>query len=43
MLSGRRTFSGSTAANVIAPIMEREPEPLQKQACLAAFQPAFLG
>ena len=29
MLSGRKAFSGSTAASVIAAIMEREPEPLQ--------------
>lgn len=29
MLSGKKAFSGSTAASVIAAIMEREPEPLQ--------------
>lgn len=29
MLSGRRAFSGSTAASVIAAILEREPEPLK--------------
>jgi serine/threonine protein kinase len=29
MLSGRKAFSGSTTASVIAAIMEREPEPLQ--------------
>jgi serine/threonine protein kinase/Tol biopolymer transport system component len=29
MLSGQKAFSGSTAASVIAAIMEREPEPLQ--------------
>jgi Tol biopolymer transport system component len=29
MLSGRKAFSGSTAASVIASILEREPEPLQ--------------
>jgi len=28
MLSGKKAFSGSTAASVIAAIMEREPEPL---------------
>jgi eukaryotic-like serine/threonine-protein kinase len=29
MLSGRRAFRGSTAASVIAAILEREPEPLK--------------
>ena len=29
MLSGKKAFSGSTTASVIAAIMEREPEPLQ--------------
>jgi serine/threonine protein kinase len=29
MLSGKKAFSGSTGASVIAAIMEREPEPLQ--------------
>jgi len=29
MVSGRKAFSGSTAAGVIAGIMEREPEPFQ--------------
>jgi Tol biopolymer transport system component/predicted Ser/Thr protein kinase len=29
MLSGKKAFSGSTSASVIAAIMEREPEPLQ--------------
>ncbi len=29
MLSGKKAFGGSTAASVIAAIMEREPEPLQ--------------
>jgi len=29
MLSGKKAFSGSTAASVIAAIMEREPEPLK--------------
>lgn len=29
MLSGRKAFSGSTTASVIAAIMEREPEPLK--------------
>jgi serine/threonine protein kinase len=29
MLSGKKAFSGSTNASVIAAIMEREPEPLQ--------------
>jgi hypothetical protein len=28
-LSGKKAFSGSTAASIIAAIMEREPEPLQ--------------
>ena len=30
MLSGKKAFSGSTTASVIAAIMEREPEPLKK-------------
>jgi serine/threonine protein kinase len=29
MLSGKKAFSGSTTASVIAAIMEREPEPLE--------------
>jgi serine/threonine protein kinase len=29
MLSGKKAFSGSTGASVIAAIMEREPEPLK--------------
>jgi serine/threonine protein kinase len=29
MLSGKKAFGGSTAASMIAAIMEREPEPLQ--------------
>ena len=29
MLSGKKAFSGSTAASVIASILERQPEPLQ--------------